>query len=223
VPPSLTVKTANYVRTIYLPFPYYSCHKKRIFRWKTHWFVFLMQAQYVPSRYEIEFMKATVQINFSLSLFKKFKSFRATYQSTYPDYFSRKSSLANTNINFCALLSHMLIFPTWCLLCTFSDQTFVFCHAPYKPHIIQFHFWLPSFKHIYPPVGWFFFYLYLSFSMWDDISTRQLHSNTFSCLHCDFAYGWSRQSNNTFPHFGDVLCPCSLWSKDETNLLFYTR
>lgn len=56
----------------------------------------------------------------------------------------------------------MLIFPTWCLLCTFSDQTFVFCHAPYKPHIIQFHFWLPSFKHIYPPVGWFFFiYIFL--------------------------------------------------------------
>ena len=102
-----------------------------------------------------------MQINFSLSLFKKFNSFRATYQSTYPDYFNRKSALANTNINFCALLSPALIFPMWCHHCTFSDQTLIFCHAPYKPHIIQFHFWLPSFKHIYPPVGLFFIYIFL--------------------------------------------------------------
>jgi hypothetical protein len=52
-------------------------------------------------------------------------------------------------------------------------------------------------------VGWCF-YLYLSFNMLDDISTRQLHSNMFSCLHCDFAYGWSRRIARS--HISETCC-----------------
>ena len=42
--------------------------------------------------------------------------------------------------------------------------------------------------------------------MCDDISTRQLLSNTFSRFQCDFPYSWSSPPNKTFPHFGGMCC-----------------